>query len=196
MTRVYEADLWKPFMKLVFTPGLSTWGMFRIVGVCSRSVWNIFEDIGWILRILWFVQYLVDVERILGGYLKGDGPSNALLEGQTRHVPVSQWLRPAQIRGWGVGCVVLCDDVVPRDVAQGSLGLVNDLCEFNCRRYALHRRTPKERTRHWGRRRGRQMCVAQTGANGRKDGDLRFGEIFQISLKCSEDWTNNWQTMY
>ena len=40
---------------------------------------------------------------------------------------------------------------------------------YYCIRYALRRRTPKARTQHCGRRRGRQMCVIRGMASGGKE---------------------------
>ena len=49
---------------------------------------------------------------------------------------------------------------------------------YGSRGYALHRRTPKGRTRHWGRRHGSKMGVDGEMANARKDAGLQFPEIF------------------
>ena len=50
-----------------------------------------------------------------------------------------------------------------------------------CMRYALHRRTPQARTRHWGRRRGRQLCVEREMADGGKNDSLLFQKSLEIS---------------
>jgi hypothetical protein len=55
-------------------------------------------------------------------------------------------------------------------------------CAADCKRYACDRRTPKARTRCWGRRRGRKKCGAQRGANGCEDENLQFHGIYWMSL--------------
>ena len=52
-----------------------------------------------------------------------------------------------------------------------------------CIGYALHRRTPKARTRNWGRRRGRKMCVDREMGNGRENESIQFPETFGGFLK-------------
>ena len=52
-------------------------------------------------------------------------------------------------------------------------------CAAECIRYAWHRRTPKARMLHWGRRRRIKMCVDNGMASGRTDDSL----LFQKSLE-------------
>ena len=51
-------------------------------------------------------------------------------------------------------------------VSSPSNAKAHQRCAADCIRYALHRRTARARTRHWGRRRGRKMCVDMEMANG------------------------------
>ena len=53
-------------------------------------------------------------------------------------------------------------------------------CAADCIRYALHRRTPKARTRHWGRLPRRKICVDRGMGNGRKDNSLLFSKASEF----------------
>ena len=67
--------------------------------------------------------------------------------------------------------------------AQFAFSGVFAIVLMNCKRYALRQRTPKGRTRDWGRRRGRKMCLGRGKANGREDDGLQFPEIVGVFLK-------------
>ena len=59
-----------------------------------------------------------------------------------------------------------------------------------CKRYALHCRTPRARTRYWRRGREGKMCSNRGMANGREDESIDFPQTWELS------WSGCWVVVF